>query len=696
MSDLPSKKDSSAGAGEQTSIAITDNITPVHEKSPSPNEFTGKLSSDTSCDEILDLSLQDSHNHWTLDHDFANDSVIKLNEDISAEPKNSHSTPAPNPIVNLDKSDNPLPDALSTMDYTNPLPPSPDQTIDLDRPDLELAQKIGLAINIDEKFDILIKLFLDMKSSLKNGDFLTTIESKISNATSGMRSQIDSTNRELNSVKSTLNDGSIVKHADLKSHFELYNQKLPQRIKCETETLFNTKMKNMEQNLARKVHSEVDSLRKDFHKKTNITATEVDNNEKQISHLSTKVTNLSKQIENIDLSIKQIKEVIDEQGLQRAGKHLSVLDEDIKTIRSNLEELKQSSTGFQNTATASSETKLIQTRLEITSQSTANNHQQIQNLHKKLENLDNRTRKRNIIIDCLPESAHENLRWEIEQLYSAIAPEFQIDWLDAVYRIGALRNDNTPRRVFTSITSQYGKDHILANSYKLARENGYNGAVRLYLNDDFTDETKRRRNDIHKYVEYMKEKNQQVEKKGDSVLLNGNLYSHDELEALPKGQRLSDSRTIYKNGIVSFQSEHSPLSNLYPCRIKYKGIVYNSTEQAYQHQNAIAQNDSVKATRILKENSPYEIMSIARELKVTPEWRNKQQDVMLEIIKAKMEQVKPFAEALKATTTHHIVENSRNSFWAAGCTYNSDLIFRRNYPGKNIMGKLLEHVRSNF
>lgn len=39
---------------------------------------------------------------------------------------------------------------------------------------------------------------------------------------------------------------------------------------------------------------------------------------------------------------------------------------------------------------------------------------------------------------------------------------------------------------------------------------------------------------------------------------------------------------------------------------------------------------------------------------------------------------------------------SNECFWGSGCTYNSDLIFLRNYPGKNTLGKLLEGIRDNY
>lgn len=124
--------------------------------------------------------------------------------------------------------------------------------------------------------------------------------------------------------------------------------------------------------------------------------------------------------------------------------------------------------------------------------------------------------------------------------------------------------------------------------------------------------------------------------------------------------------------------------------------MYNSSEQAYQHQKATSHNDTTRATRIMKETSPYEIMNIAREIPDSTEWRQVQRETMTNIIKSKMEQVPAFKNKLKDTGTHHRVENSRNYYWACGCTYNSDLIYRRQYPGQNTMGKILEYVRDNY
>lgn len=79
-------------------------------------------------------------------------------------------------------------------------------------------------------------------------------------------------------------------------------------------------------------------------------------------------------------------------------------------------------------------------------------------------------------------------------------------------------------------------------------------------------------------------------------------------------------------------------------------------------------------------------MNLPREIKESADWRQNQSGGMENVLMSKMEQVQYFKETLKATGSHHLVENTRNFFWGSGCFYNSDLIMFRNYPGKNTLG----------
>ena len=72
-----------------------------------------------------------------------------------------------------------------------------------------------------------------------------------------------------------------------------------------------------------------------------------------------------------------------------------------------------------------------------------------------------------------------------------------------------------------------------------------------------------------------------------------------ELYQLPKSLPISPlspvQPLIFRD---CFQGPHCLLSNMYPCQIWFKGQAYNSSEQAYQHQRALAINPLI-AEKIL-------------------------------------------------------------------------------------------------
>lgn len=165
---------------------------------------------------------------------------------------------------------------------------------------------------------------------------------------------------------------------------------------------------------------------------------------------------------------------------------------------------------------------------------------------------------------------------------------------------------------------------------------------------------------------------------------------------MKNGLSLRDSRTIFRNGVVAFQSHHSPLSNLFSAPIRRNGILFRSTEHAYQHAKAVICKKATAAQDILNEPSPYDAMYIGKKIKTTREWDNMQLSVMEEILRMKMEQVPDFRDCLKSTANHTLVENTSSFFWGAGTSYNADCIYSKNYLGHNHLGRLLEKIRDNF
>lgn len=77
-------------------------------------------------------------------------------------------------------------------------------------------------------------------------------------------------------------------------------------------------------------------------------------------------------------------------------------------------------------------------------------------------------------------------------------------------------------------------------------------------------------------MEFMKRKKHNVTKDGDDLIIDNVRWKITELNDLPPGQRLLDSRTIFNRRVVAFQSLLSPLSNLFPCELKWNGMVFQS------------------------------------------------------------------------------------------------------------------------
>lgn len=311
-----------------------------------------------------------------------------------------------------------------------------------------------------------------------------------------------------------------------------------------------------------------------------------------------------------------------------------------------------------------------------------------------VDTLDLKLRANNLIIDGMAESPQEDTLFLINQFLSRFVPRFDGRNLITAHRIGKFLPDRPPRRIFISLTPGPARQQILTCAGAIAKA-GLPGS-RVYINEDVPEGAKRRKADAYKYVEYLKEKGVKAVQKGENVLIDDRLYKFDELRNMPDGFTLKDSRTIKKNGVVAFQSSHSPLSNLYLSPIKRNGITYASAEHAFQHAKAVTCKDQALARSILDEPSSYEALYTGKRVLPNEEWLRLQLGVMEEIVQMKYEQVPAFQAELRATESHHLVENARCSFWGAGTAYSAPSIFSRSYPGFNHLGKLLEKVRDNF
>lgn len=317
---------------------------------------------------------------------------------------------------------------------------------------------------------------------------------------------------------------------------------------------------------------------------------------------------------------------------------------------------------------------------------------------KLAQNLDMKSRRNNLVIDQLTEESNENLLNKLNEILDhAMADNNQGAraeiLISRAYRLGAVREGaKFIRKVFVELANARSKDLIIEYAARIVKT-GNNGRP-FYINDDMPESLKRHKADIHKYMNYLKSRKHVVEKAGDDLIIDGRRWRYDELNDLPEGDKLMNSRTLCFNGIVAFQSWLSPLSNLYPCQIRANGFEYTSVEQGYQHAKAIHHRNFALARRILLENDPYEIMLIAKHHREDFAWATRKFIVLETLVKHKAEQVPLFLDLLKRTGNHRLIENSWDHFWGTGCPFAANCVWYGGFRGQNHFGRLLEKVRS--
>lgn len=141
--------------------------------------------------------------------------------------------------------------------------------------------------------------------------------------------------------------------------------------------------------------------------------------------------------------------------------------------------------------------------------------------------------------------------------------------------------------------------------------------------------------------------------------------------------------------IDKFEGEYHFLSNFYPCQIEYEGIVYPSTEHAYQ------------ATKTLDEETRKYISTLAtpglskkagRMVDMRPDWDEVKYEVMHELLWLKFSQSE-FKQQLLETRGYDLIEGNwwHDNVWGdCTCAKCKDI------PGSNWLGKILMTIRNHL
>lgn len=140
------------------------------------------------------------------------------------------------------------------------------------------------------------------------------------------------------------------------------------------------------------------------------------------------------------------------------------------------------------------------------------------------------------------------------------------------------------------------------------------------------------------------------------------------------------------NAITSFDgTEHDFLSNFHPCIMEFEGIVYPTTEHAFQAMKSL---DNEVRLKIASMSTPGKAKRMGREIALRPDWEYIKDEVMYQVCKIKFSQP-GFTKQLLATGDAELVEGNgwNDRYWGVDAVTG---------VGENKLGKILMRIRSEL
>lgn len=340
-----------------------------------------------------------------------------------------------------------------------------------------------------------------------------------------------------------------------------------------------------------------------------------------------------------------------------------------------------------------SELKTAQSNLDDLSRELAFLAQENVQLKQQIALTEDSTRILFLRVEGLFENNGENLITNVASTLSRTGIACSVDDIDYVKRIGKHKQGAT-RPVLVKFLHESKRNLILYNRANLNR----NTNSLIWINDDVSDHTRRQRKTVRDIAAYAKSMGQtDLKIHGDGLLVGNGKYKHQDLDLLPSHLSIANAKQPAYESDLYFQSEYSPLSNFYSSPIDDGfDTRYSSAEQFFQHKKALFHNYTLTANKIMLNRDPYELKRLGNLVQISQEWRDTEEDLMLNILRSKFTQNQGLAEILINTGQLHLHEASSDPKWSTGVELASKALQSGSWPGQDRLGFLLESIRAEL
>jgi hypothetical protein len=222
----------------------------------------------------------------------------------------------------------------------------------------------------------------------------------------------------------------------------------------------------------------------------------------------------------------------------------------------------------------------------------------------------------------------------------------------------------------------------------------------VFLREDLSPESLAHRNALLPIVKKARATDMKCAIVGDILYLESKRYSKHDLHKLPPALSPVNVSTRSDNECLAFFGKSNPLSNFHGCSFSIGGVKYNSTEQFYQSKKADFVLDMSTKEKIMTSNIPAVQKRLGDSIKILDKekWNDLAPELMYGGIMAKFSQNQDLKNFLLSTGDKHLIEASpRDTFWGSGLSLtNKDCLKADKHRGRNLLGKILESVRSQL
>lgn len=181
---------------------------------------------------------------------------------------------------------------------------------------------------------------------------------------------------------------------------------------------------------------------------------------------------------------------------------------------------------------------------------------------------DSKHRNFNLVFDSLAEAANENVRGLIVNLFNSSNGLANASSIDTAYRLGK-PNANYTCPMLVAFHSIAAKDNVLRNASKIKLAANH---PNLWINRDHPDLTRKQSSNARKCFNLMKLNKHKCTLSGTSITFNGKVYQYKDLNKLPMGSRLEDTKMFEcdDGAGLCFQGDLSYLSNFHSAPLYFK------------------------------------------------------------------------------------------------------------------------------